>query len=100
MLQGYYDITRALTRFTRQAHYYHYLWRVEGAEVHDVGTHPQCTTFNAALVGKPDEFSPDGKRCCTCVAKPLWWDETAPRASSPIIPICAPISTPLRWRCC
>ena len=79
MLQDYLDITRTLTRLMRQAHYYHYLWRVDRpiltrAEAH-VGTHPQCMTFNPDLVDKPDEFSPDGKRCCTCVAKPLWWDQ-------------------------
>lgn len=65
MLQSYDDILRSLTHLTRQAHYFHFLWRDLGPK----GAHPECTTFSYDLVDDAE------KCCCACVASPLWWDE-------------------------
>lgn len=71
MMQSYDDILDTMTRLVREVHWFHYLHMEEGHE----GAHPDCKTFSYDVLGKPDAITPDGKRCCTCVAVPNWWDE-------------------------
>src|SRR5205085_9175 len=34
-----------------------------------------CKSFSYDLLGKFDDINKDGQRCCSCVAKPGWYDE-------------------------
>lgn len=65
MLQAYADITDEMTSQLREIHYLHYLWQDDGHE----GRHPLCTSFSYDLLHGTD------RRCCACVAVPVWWDE-------------------------
>ena len=86
MLQDYADITDMMTRLIRRTHHLHYLWHDEGHE----GAHPDCKSFSYDVIGKRDRLSPDGDRCCSCVAKPGWWDENGVPRFAPHHPSLCP----------
>ncbi len=71
MLQSYDDILNHISYRIRREHYFYYLHQDEGHE----GAHPECKSFSYDVLGKPDAISKDGERCCSCVAKPGWYDE-------------------------